>query len=100
MNVAVHLLLCHSGNRSNYGHLFRFTWLEDFATHSAAYFWLRECQPFRRVLDQFRIQDLSVFEVAACLAIGTSRPLTPTALKMLAEEVARQDNGLRDTLPL
>ncbi len=64
---------------------------EDFATHSAAYFWLRDCRPFRRMLDRLRQDDLSLFEVAACLAAGTSRPLTPRALTLLAEEVAAEE---------
>ena len=70
---------------------------EDFATHSAAYFWLRECKPFRRVLERLREYELSLIEVAACLAAGTSRPLTPVALNLLAEEVERQENGTRET---
>lgn len=45
---------------------------EDFATHSAAYFWLRDCPPFRRVLDRLRQRELSLFEIAACLAAGTA----------------------------
>ncbi len=60
---------------------------EDFATHSAAYLWLRNCQPFRRVLARLREHDLNLFDVAALLAAGSSRPLAPTALQMLTEEI-------------
>jgi hypothetical protein len=70
---------------------------EDYQTHSAAYFWLRDCGPFRRVLERLREHELSLFEVAACLAAGTSRPLTPVALARLADEVKRQENGMRET---
>jgi hypothetical protein len=73
---------------------------EDFATHSAAYLWLRDCPPFRRVLDRLREYDLNLFDVAAYLAAGSSRSLAPVALKLLADEVARHENGLRDTLQL
>ena len=59
--------------------------------------WLRDCRPFRRVLERLREYELSLFEVAACLAAGTSRPLTPLALNLLAEEVERQENGTCET---
>lgn len=64
---------------------------EDFATHSAAYLWLRDCRPFRRVLDRLRQRELSIFDVAGCLAAGTTRPLTPFVLTMLAEEVVGEN---------
>lgn len=60
---------------------------EDFATHSAAYLWLRDCRPFRRVLERFREHQLNLYDVAAILAPGSNRPLASAALKMLAEEV-------------
>jgi hypothetical protein len=60
---------------------------EDFATHSTAYLWLRDCKPFRRVVERFREYDMHLFDVASLLAAGSSRELSPAALKMLAEEV-------------
>jgi hypothetical protein len=63
---------------------------DDLATHTMAYLWLRECKPFRRVLDRFREYDLNVFDVAAMLATGSTRPMTRAAVRMLAEEVAAE----------
>ena len=60
---------------------------EDFATHSAAYLWLRDCKPFHRVVDRFREHGMHLFDVASLLAAGSSRALSPAALKMLEEEV-------------
>ena len=60
---------------------------EDFATHSAAYLWLRESGPFRRVVDRFREYEMHLFDVASLLAAGSSRPMSDAALKMLAEEL-------------
>jgi hypothetical protein len=73
---------------------------EDFATHSAAYLWLRESKPFSRVVERFREYDLNLFDVAALLAPGINRPMSAAALKMLDEEVGRQENALRDTVAL
>jgi hypothetical protein len=52
------------------------------------------------VLDRFREYDLNLFDVAALLAAGSSRPMAEAAVRMLAEEVSRQENALRDTVPL
>jgi hypothetical protein len=73
---------------------------EDFATHSAAYLWLREAKPFRHVLDRFREYDMNVFDVAALLAAGSSRSMADAAVRMLTEEIARHENGLRETVQL
>lgn len=73
---------------------------EDIDVHIAAYLWLRKCDPFRRLRDRFRAHELSIFEIAACLAPDSNRPLTPIALSMLAHEVERQVNGTCETTPL
>jgi len=70
---------------------------EDFVTHTAAYLWLRDCQPFGNVLYRLRQHDLSLFEVAGVLATNSRQPLTPTALALLEEEVGRQANGRRQS---
>jgi hypothetical protein len=71
---------------------------EDFTTHSVAYLWLRESKPFRRVVDRFREYDVNLFDVAAMLAVGSSRQMAPAALKMLTEEVGRIESALPDTV--
>ena len=73
---------------------------EDFTTHSAAYLWLRESPPFRRVLEKFREHELNLFDVAGLLAPGSDRPMSEAAVRMLTEEVRRETDSLRDTVPL
>lgn len=63
---------------------------DDFATHSAAYRWLRDCEAFRRVVEQFREHGLTLFDVAAMLAPGSDRALAPAALKMLADALVAE----------
>ena len=57
------------------------------ATLVVAYLWLRDCKSFHRVVDRFREHGMHLFDVASLLAAGSSRALSPAALKMLEEEV-------------
>lgn len=59
---------------------------DDTAVQTAAFDWLRECKPFRRLLLRFRDYDLTLFDLAAALEPNSGRPLTAVALQMLTEE--------------
>ena len=62
---------------------------DDSAIQSAAFQWLRECKPFRRLLLRFREHDLTLFDLAAALEPNAQRALTGFALEVLAEELTK-----------
>lgn len=63
---------------------------EDFAEHSAAYLWLRKCEPFQRLVERFRQHELNLFDVAAALAPGGNRPFSGVAVGLLDELLAME----------
>jgi len=65
---------------------------DDMAVQSAAFQWLRECKPFRRLLVRFREHDLTLFDLAAALEPGAKRALTSVALEILEEELAKGES--------
>lgn len=65
---------------------------DDVAVQSAAFQWLRQCKPFRRLLLRFREHDLTLFDLAADLEPNSKRPLTGFALEILGEEIAKGES--------
>jgi hypothetical protein len=66
---------------------------DDFELHSAAFLWLRACKPFRRVVDELRHYDMNVYDAAAALAEGSTRPTASVTLMLLEREILAEQGG-------
>ena len=60
---------------------------EDSDIYNDAYDWLNRCEPFRRVLERFHENDITLFEVADLLRPGSTNPLSDAAVWMLQDEL-------------
>jgi hypothetical protein len=61
----------------------------DFNEHAEAFRWLRQREPFLRVVDRFRDQEKGIFDVAAML-VNTDHELHRAATYLLERECAKQ----------